>query len=153
MSITDNNAASNIRNRKERVEISDQTMCMRYRTIIGFSYPSILYQSCLDDEMRKIITRWRLSSHKLKIETGRYTVPKTQMIERICKICGVIEDECHAIYKCDAHRLIREKFKNKLDFEHVDLQKLLNPTSIIDASNLGKFLTKIEKNMEELDMI
>ena len=127
--------------------------CVRYRTIIGFSYPSILYQSCLDDEMRKTITWWRLSSHKLRIETERYTIPKTLVTSRLCKICGVIEDEHHAIYICNAHRLTREKFKNKIDFEHDNLTKLLNLGSVDDATYLAKFLTEIEKNMEKLDMM
>ena len=128
-------------------------MCVRYRTLIGSSYASTLYQSCLDDELRKVISRWRLSSHKLKIETGRYTVPKNLLVNRTCKMCGVIEDKQHAIYRCDAHRLIRDKFKNQLDFEHVNLPNLLNPITVSDATILAKFLTKIEKNMEDLDMI
>ena len=143
---------SNVRDRKSRIEMSNDTMCVRYRTIIGFSYSTILYQSYLDDEMRKIITRWRLSSHKLKIETGRYTAPKTSMVNRTCKICGVLENEEHAIYKCKAHRFIREKYKNKIDFEHINLEKLFNPVSVCEATKLAKFLKKIEKNMEELDM-
>ena len=153
MNIPGDNAISNIRDRKSRIEVADQTMCVRYRTLIGFSYAPILYQSCLDDELRKVITRWRLSSHKLKIETGRYTVPKTLLVNRKCKMCGVIEDEQHAIYECDAHRLIRDKFKNQLDLEHVNLPNLFNPITVSDATILAKYLTKIEKNMEDLDMI
>ena len=128
-------------------------MCIRYRTLIGFSYSNILYQSNLDDEVRKTITRWRLSSHKLRIETGRYTVPKTLIAERKCRICKILEDENHSIYKCIAHRLIRDQFIDKLDLIHINLKRLLNPTSIAEAVNLSRYLSKIEKNMEDLDMI
>ena len=151
-SISSNNSTLNIDERKLRIENSEQTMNMRYKTIIGFSYPYILYNSCLDDEKRTIITRWRLSSHKLHIETGRYTKPKTSIENRICKICLVIENEHHAIYKCKANRMIREKFKNKLDLQTENIRSFLNPETVEKAVYLASFLLQIEKNMEDLSM-
>ena len=153
MNLTDNNSTSNINERKTRIETSEQTMCERYRTKIGLSHCPTLYNSCLDDEKRTVITRWRLSSHKLKIETGRYTKPKTEVEYRLCKICFVVEDEHHAIYTCKAHRIIREKYKNNLKLENDNIRKLLNPTTIIEATYLAMFLKEIEMNMSELDMI
>ena len=143
------NTKINIEERRKRVQSSEQSMCIRYKMIIGSCYSMTLYNSCLDESKRVIITRWRLSSHKLKIETGRHTKPITERKDRLCTICNVIDDEEHAIYFCNAHRLIRDKYKNILNFEH-NIQQLLNPKNINDATNLGMFLNEIEENMKEL---
>ena len=59
-----------------------------------------------DDENRIIISRWRLSSHKLHIETGRYKIPKVPTADRKCQICNILEDEYHALFSCIAHVFI-----------------------------------------------
>ena len=49
------------------------------------------------------LTRFRTSSHRLQIEAGRYTIPKTPISERICKNCidNSVEDEIHLLLKCN----------------------------------------------------
>ncbi len=42
---------------------------------------------------------FRISSNNLKIETGRYTGPKTEIYQRICTYHEV-EDETHFLCKC-----------------------------------------------------
>jgi hypothetical protein len=50
------------------------------------------------DKIGKAITKFRLGSHKLKIETGRWhRVPRA---ERLCGKCNVLGDERHCIYDC-----------------------------------------------------
>ena len=44
---------------------------------------------------RNALTRLRTSSHTLKIERGRYTIPKTPVSDRLCRTCNVTEDEIH----------------------------------------------------------
>ena len=49
------------------------------------------------------LLRFRISSHNLRIETGRHTKPhKTPVSERICLYCNehTVEDESHFIVKC-----------------------------------------------------
>jgi hypothetical protein len=73
-------------------------------------------------ELRKILTKFRISDHKLKIkiglltkfcisdhkleiEIGRYKkVPREQ---RICKACKVLEDEKHFFLHCHINYNIR----------------------------------------------
>ena len=51
--------------------------------------------------LRVPLTRLRTSAHGLKIETGRYAVPTpTPTEERLCDLCGVIEDEIHFLVDC-----------------------------------------------------
>ena len=42
----------------------------------------------------------RLGNHRLQIETGRHTVPKTQENLRICRFCHLnkVEHELHFLY-------------------------------------------------------
>ena len=44
------------------------------------------------------IIRFRVGSHCLPIETGRWTQKKRE--DRICDVCGVVGDELHYIYHC-----------------------------------------------------
>ena len=42
--------------------------------------------------------KFRLGSHRLPIETGRWSrIPRN---ERVCTNCGVLGDEDHALYHC-----------------------------------------------------
>ena len=45
---------------------------------------------------RRCLTKLRISSHKLKIGTGRFTRPLTPLEQRVCDHClMIIEDEFH----------------------------------------------------------
>ena len=48
--------------------------------------------------LSKDIIRFRLGSHFLPIETGRWH--RTLREHRLCRTCGVLGDERHAIYHC-----------------------------------------------------
>ena len=54
---------------------------------------------------RKAIVRFRLSSHSLRLETGRYLKPKLDVQKRICIYCdkGEVDDEIHLITPCTFH--------------------------------------------------
>ena len=59
--------------------------------------------------MRSILTHFRISAHKLEIETGRYVItnPKTPLENRLCKQCNLseIEDEEHFLINCPKYTL------------------------------------------------
>ena len=62
---------------------------------------------------RCALTKLRLSSHRLEIETGRYTRPKTDAEKRYCFYCKflgkeVVEDEIHFLITCPMYDEIRE---------------------------------------------
>ena len=78
------------------------------------------------DDLRSILSRWRLSNHKLKIETGRYTVPLTPREERKCVTCNVVEDEYHALFICSCHQEIRTKYNN-LHRKYTNVKSIFNP--------------------------
>ena len=66
-----------------------------------------------------MLSKMRVSAHKLAIESGRYTRIKTPKRERLCTVCnsGEIEDEEpreeHFLLNCNAYTSIRHVFFDK----------------------------------------
>ena len=55
------------------------------------------------DAVGKSIIKFRLGSHKLKIETGRWTNTPREL--RLCSTCNQLEDEFHIVFDCvEIHR-------------------------------------------------
>ena len=77
--------------------------------------------------LRKNITKLRLSAHNLPIETGRYKRPvKIPPNLRLCEECNMnlVGDEFHIIMKCDKYRILRKDFfdkMNTMDVRFIDM--------------------------------
>lgn len=69
-----------------------------------------------DSRYRNAITRFRLSSHNLKIELGRHSRPKIPVAQRICQNClsNKVEDEKHFLLECQKHSNERNKLLSVL---------------------------------------
>ena len=106
----------------------------------------------VNDLDRIIISRWRLSSHNLHVETGRYKQPKIDHENRKCIICSIVEDEFHALFICRAHYLIRLDYNDILE-RYRNVQEILNPLSEHDAKVIAEYIRRIEKNMDTLKML
>ena len=58
--------------------------------------------------LRQYVTKFRLSNHRLAIETGRHN--GTALNERFCTFCpGKIEDEFHFLFECSVLRHLRNR--------------------------------------------
>ena len=97
----------------------------------------------INDIDRKTISRWRLSSHSLYMETGRYKRPKIPTEHRLCTICLVVEDAMHTLFKRKAHEFIGYRYIKVLE-KYESVGKLLNPQSQQIKRLLGKYLREIE---------
>ena len=67
---------------------------------------------------RNALTRYRTSSHKLRVETGRWVRPLPHA-EKKCVVCGVLDDEYHFVIKCEMHTLLtmfKEQIYTKILF-------------------------------------
>ena len=131
------------------ITASDKTMDIGYRELFNLKYNDMLYNSMIDDSYIIIVTRWRLPSHKLYIETGRYKVPFAPRQDRTCMTCGVLEDEIHALFVCRAHSASRHKYQELLN-EYSTVNNLLDPTNVNDLIRIAKYMQEIEKNMDTL---
>ena len=66
------------------------------------------------DKYRKALTRLRVSSHILLIETGRWNKPSTiPRNERLCPFCEVLEDEYHFVLECQLFNNLRKNYVPK----------------------------------------
>jgi hypothetical protein len=78
-----------------------------YKTVFGFEdYLSIVK----NERLCKLMACFRLCSHTLAIETGRYT--GTTRNQRICQLCtqNVVESEFHFLLCCSRYSDIRSKY-------------------------------------------
>ena len=73
-------------------------------------------------------------------------MPKVERHQRVCKMCGVVEDEHHALFVCDAHYTVRIKFRDRIRWTSVS--DMLHPENVEDLN-----LKEIEKNMEALKLV
>ena len=111
---------------------------------------------------RSFLTRFRISSHRLRIETGRWTFPKTAYEDRICLYCssGEVDSEIHCITQCQ----LTEKNGNSLynilcniDSTFINLSNeqkvayLLCPVGSLRVKLCNKFLGLVVKTRACVD--
>ena len=73
---------------------------------------------------RIAMTKLRLSSHSLRIETGRYT--GVARGDRICPfpLCNEVEDEKHFLIRCSQYESLRKEFFTKVNQIHPYFSRL-----------------------------
>ena len=114
------------------------------------SYLDIIYER----KYKIALTRFRLSSHRLEIERGRYfNIPRT---ERKCKFCSqnTTENEYHVLLVCPLYKDLRKKFLkayycswptiNKFD----NLMMTTNKTEIIKLAKYVYFAMNLRSEFE-----
>ena len=99
-------------------------------------------------DIRKTVTKFRLSNHKLNIEVGRHkNIPEKL---RFCPFCiNTVETEIHFFLECPIYNIPRRELVNKITpmkpnfifySQTEKLQYLLSDINIKDSS---KYLKKI----------
>ena len=75
---------------------------------------------------RRYITKFKISSHKLKIEAGRYTRPITPLNERICDRYDnhEVDDEIHFFNHCTHLLEARKTLFDLINKSYVNFQSL-----------------------------
>lgn len=104
------------------------------------------------DADRRNLSRFRTSSHRLQIEFGRYTVPKTAVSDRLCTQCSLkaVEDEQHCLLICpkydtqrsllidnflsDNHNITNQSINTKFTW-------LMSNEDVSLCQSLAKFIT------------
>ena len=97
--------------------------------------------------VRLILTKFRLSDHKLLITMGRYLkIPRDQ---RLCAICNVLEDEFHVFFECKRntnnqnilYQYFQNIYSNFLELNHEKkLTKILNPSTPEQIRTVTSFI-------------
>jgi len=119
-----------------------------YKKVINPTLEDQNYLSILTSSKKKMnMAKIRMNSRELHSETGRWVVPKTPWMERICHICEDrnIVDENHFLLECPAYNHIRSQFHNLC--YNIDLPSLLQCQNY---SDLGKLLSKIFEHRNKI---
>ena len=85
---------------KERIRKKAAKGCYKFMMYLKLN-PMLDKSPCLEndsDQVTKDIIRFRLGSHYLPIETGRWC--RKLRHERLCRTCGTLGDEEHYVYHC-----------------------------------------------------
>ena len=91
--------------------------------------PKLCFSVALDIvrswEGRKALIRFRLSSHRLRVESGRWHKPQPiPFNERKCTLCNVLEDEFHVVCKCPNYVQLRNNYITLYVRTHCSMHKL-----------------------------
>jgi hypothetical protein len=106
------------------------------------------YLQLREYNIRKALSKLRMSSHPLAIERGRYTRPKTPIEERLCALCGkgAIENEEHFISVCSFYNNERNMLQRNISsllgqdgvtYDFITLLKHTDPDILL---YVGKFI-------------
>ena len=130
---------------------------LRTYALFKFEFKIEKYLVCIKHfQLRKLLTKFRLSSHNLEIEAGRHSKPKVPLEMRVCKHCSSdeVESEIHVLMLCKKYDLLREEFYTileKIDPSIVNDNYIISFINIMSSQNeqvlfsLCKFLCKVFK--------
>lgn len=96
-------------NIKNTVINSDRSRSMKYIQINPMLtvHNIYLHQHFVPEYHRIAFTRMRVSSHYLRVETGRWSVPPLPISNRVCQCGFLTQDEAHVIQHCSISESIR----------------------------------------------
>jgi hypothetical protein len=81
-----------------------------YKLFATFGFSKYIEQININ-KYRAALTRFRLSSHRLYIETGRWHKPHPiPRNERKCILCNTLEDEFHFLLECELYKDLRIRY-------------------------------------------
>ncbi len=95
-------------------ETKTQSKLQFYRTLKSNYELEDYLQSVRDTKQRRILTKYRLSEHRLAIETGRHRKSWLPREQRVCVHCETGEIETHFLLHCHKYISIRNIYFNKL---------------------------------------
>ena len=129
-------ALSNLR---ANIQASDKTKCVTYSRINPTYTIHEVYSNTgnIPEYIRLAFTRLRLSSHRLRIETGRWS--RLAREQRLCE-CGLVQDECHVMCDCPRTQVLRTSYDKPVIF----------PKVLIEAKDINdfKFIYDVLKTYE-----
>ena len=125
--------------------VNNSPKCRFYKEIKPFHHLSDYLSIVVPQNHRTAMTRLLVSSHSLRIETGRWTRPVTPRSDRKCTTCNVIEDECHFLLECPLYSHIRKKLIPKYYWQRSSMLKAVQ----LLTSNNKKTIKGVAKYIYE----
>ena len=92
------------------------------------------------------MSRLRVSSHRLCVETGRWQQPRAiPFDERKCTECNVLEDEFHFVLQCKRYINLRKQYISQYYWRHPNMIKfivLINSDNVNTVKRLACYIEK-----------
>ena len=131
-------------------ECAEKPKLRTFNTFKKFSeLPSYIFKSLSFNE-RRLMAKTRLGCLPIRIETGRYSIPRVPENQRLCLVCdsNSIESEVHYLFSCSAYSYDRDEWYSKMtlpnDFESITtdnkLKIVLNDP--VNVKLTAKFIVK-----------
>ena len=124
-----------------------------YREICVFEFQPYL-EKVVNKKFRNALSKIRLSSHRLHIESGRWKRPhSTPRENRVCFHCNILEDEFHFIFECSLYDderclFIKPYFRRRYSmFKLIELFQSSNKGTL---NKLGNYIHKCFEKRTEL---
>ena len=138
-------------------DIQSSSRCRMYKEIKQVHKPEAYLTINNKKKGRASFAKFRLSSHKLLVERGRWTISKLHYELRKCTLCnsGDIEDEYHVTLVCEQFADARRKYFKKYFYMRPNVAKfveLMNTKSDRERYRLMLFVNIVLKeygNMNE----
>jgi hypothetical protein len=88
--------------------LEESSRALFYKNISDFSFHPYL-NFIKTKHVRHALTRLCLSSHRLEIETSRWSRHRVDISNRLCRHCNVLEDEYHFVICCSKYNVLRKR--------------------------------------------
>jgi len=98
------------------------------------------------EKFRMSLSRLRMSSHRLKVETGRWQKPTAiPFNERKCTVCLKLEDEFHFLLECPLYKDLRKTYVKKYYWKNTNkltFNELITSENETVIKNISMFVNK-----------
>ena len=134
-----------------REEINNSSRCIMYRDIkLTFGMESYLNNN-VGRYLRIQMSKFRLSSHKLLVERGRWQKPKIIYANRKCTLCNntEIQDEYHVAIICPHFQVLRQKYIKPYYYQRPSMQKFVELMNTENKRDQYRFMIFIKLLFKE----
>ena len=129
-------------------KINTSSRANTYKIFSDFSFKPYL-DNIIVEKFRKSLTRLRLSSHRLKIETGRWHNPISIPVDqRKCEYCNKLEDEYHFLLECPLYETVRKQYINQHYWKRPNVLKFIELLKTENKNTSSKLSIFIYKSFE-----
>ena len=134
-----------------------------YKHLKGTFRTEPYIENICNRSQRAWLSRYRVSAHRLRIETGRYSSPVTPLSDRTCQFCdsNELDSEEHFVLHCQTFTLKRNCFFGRMSAlipnfntmcDRDKLMTVLCPAKTDVAKTVSKYLglmSDARKNIDE----
>ena len=109
-----------------QLELAESSKARFYRSFKLTFFHSHYLENVIAPMHRIALTRLIVSSHKLHVESGRWTTPITPIGERKCPYCpDKVEDEYHLLVESIFYQDLRARFIPRLYWNRPSMHKAI----------------------------